>query len=78
MKMTIGGRLPNGAILLAFVPIHPQVEESPQAMIIGKFEHSSSHPFVTWRIDGAGETYWGKYFRTYPEAILSFKERITT
>lgn len=35
----------------------------------------TSQPYVTWRVNDAGEAYWGHYFTAYEEAVHSFNER---
>jgi hypothetical protein len=56
--------LKNGAILVARSREH-----------VLAFRTDGYHPWVTWRIDASGHTYWGHYFKNAFAAIDDFVAR---
>lgn len=66
--MNPGCTLKNGSVLLAIKKILGGI------IVLAKWE-GHYHPYVTWRMDDEGNTYWGHYFAEYREAKNDFDKR---
>ncbi len=69
---TIGNRLPNGAIILAFS--EPVVSYGYRVVLA--WWANNPQPFVTWCCAAtSGDAFWGTYHATIMEGVKRFLER---
>ena len=43
--------------------------------IVLAYREGGHCPWITWRMDGEGNTFWGCYFQTLAEAVKSLERR---
>ncbi len=68
-----GDKLQNGATVVLF-------KDNPTSVVLAYWGNSDmnpgTHPWVTWRVDGRGDTYFGHYFADLAEAAMDFEQRV--
>ena len=71
MDMPVGTKLNNGATVLAFEPYRscPASDTDQGGWVLAFRPYAKYHPFVTWRVNGAGQPCLGHYFAALEYAL---------
>ena len=67
--MKPGSKLKNGAVVLLMYA-------NPEETIVLAYWVGNNMPYVTWRVDEDGYSFWGHYYKEYDEAKAGFDKRI--
>jgi hypothetical protein len=70
-------KLKNGAQVIAHSSSAcSSLAEDRQTIVLCNTLGLAGHPFATWYMNKAGQTFWGHYFDTYDEAQADYAERV--
>lgn len=64
-------KLKNGAEI-----VQTQIRKKDYQQFVLAFWSGHSAPWVTWAMDGEGNTYWGHYFNSEDSARLDLAKRV--